>query len=227
MKCKGRSRRTQLPCKKDARIGREFCELHGGNSRKGIASGQFKHGRYSKDLPTRLLAEYDLTRNDPKLLELKDEIALIHSRAVDLIKRVDSGESGHLWQLLAKTFADLEEAIRAKDTVTIGAALTEMQRLIVRGTEDYHAWEEVTKQIDRKQRLVESERKRAVELQQFVTVEQFMLYASVYTDAIRQIITDQQQLARLQQLLAIRFRERGVNVVGALEPTTDPDAITH
>jgi len=224
MHCIGKSRRTGKPCHGQAITGRNYCRMHGGKAPRGAALPQFKHGRYSKDLPTRLLAHYELARTDPKLLELKEEIALVQARVVDLIKRVDTGESGHLWQQLSKAFADLTEAIQARDTEAIRDSLTVMQSLIQRGTSDYQTWEEAGKQIDRQQRLVESERRRAVELQQVITMEQFLLYTSVYTDAIRTIITDRTQLAQLQSLLAARFRERHVTLdLELAAPTPGPD----
>jgi predicted AAA+ superfamily ATPase len=57
--------------------------------------------------------------------------------------------------------------------VKIAESLSALAALIQQGTDDYHAWEEASRQIDRTQRLVESERKRAVELHQLITMDDF------------------------------------------------------
>ena len=52
------------------------CRLHGGKSPAGLASPHYKDGRYSKALPARLAARYATAEADPRLLELRDEVAL-------------------------------------------------------------------------------------------------------------------------------------------------------
>jgi len=191
-------------------IGRPTCHMHGGKTPRGFAHPSTKTGRYSRDLPTRLVADYEVTRLDPHLLELRDEVSVVHTRILDLIKRVDSGESGHLWRQLQSAFHALTAALREQDQDGIRTALTDMNTLIARGTQDYLAWEEASKQIDRKQRLIESERRRALELGQVATAEQLVLFLKVHQDAILEVITDQRQLTRLQFAISQRFRARGL-----------------
>jgi hypothetical protein len=166
-----------------------------------------------------MVAAYELTKDDPTLLELKDEIALIHTRALDLMKRVDSGESGHLWNLLFAAYNDLEEARASGDGGKMAEALNAMGALIRRGAADYRAWEEVTKQIDRKQRLVESERKRAIELQQTVTMDQMLMFLATQRHAIIDVIKDQALLSALFTRLADGFRASGLRLPGRGDPT--------
>lgn len=211
MPCKATSKRTKLPCGAPAVTGRELCYHHGGKNPRGIASATFKHGGSSKYmLPVRMREHYSNALSDPKLLELKDEIAVVHARAQDLVSRVDSGESGHLWRLLQKAYADLTNA---KDGEEQLAAITEIGKLITRGSSDYAAWAETMKEIDRKQRLVESERKRAVELNLMVALDQIKPYLFDTVDFIRRNITDREQLAEFQHILETRF---GTDATGTL-----------
>ncbi|HLB76051.1 MAG TPA: hypothetical protein VJO72_03370, partial [Candidatus Dormibacteraeota bacterium] len=125
-------------------------------------------------LPRRLLSTFHQSLRDPALLELRQEIAVVQARALDLIKRVDSGESGQLWKRLQATWDEVEAAQRAKDMAGLETALTELGQLIRRGAADYAAWEDACRQIDRKQRLVESERRRLVELHQMIRVDELL-----------------------------------------------------
>jgi len=215
--CNGTSKRTKGPCEANAMKGREKCYHHGGKTPRGAALPQFKHGRYSKDLPSRLLADYEQTRSDEKLLEQREEIALVQARINDLIKRVDSGESGHLWNKLQETYQALEDAIRSQEPDDIRLALFEMKQLITRGVNDYRAWQEAGVQVDRKMRLVESERRRAIELQQTATAEQFLAFTSVVQHAILKVIKDTALLSQLQSEFTILFRERGIQLPNGTE----------
>jgi hypothetical protein len=200
--CNAISKRTQQPCRAYAVTGREKCYHHGGKSLRGLASPTLRHGRYAKDLPTRLLGKYREALEDQNLLALRDEIALIESRVRDLIQRVDTGESSHLWKSLQKTWQDLSAARQHGDGQAMAEALNEMGQLIARGMADYAAWEDVGRQLDRKQRLVDSERRRLVEMQQMMTVEQAMLFMGALLDAIHQTITDRDLLSALE----VKFR---------------------
>lgn len=171
------------------------CKYHGGKSLPGIANPQFKTGRYSKHLPARLVATYEETKEDPTLLELNDEIALIHARAVDLIKRVDSGESGNLWRKLQLSYEALTHAETAEDQLL---AMQELSHLIKQGAADYAMWEDIGKQVDRKQRLVESQRKRAQELQHNMPLDQLNFILGALLNAIVKYVADRDTRAAIQ-----------------------------
>src|SRR5690349_13713695 len=95
----GAKTKTGAPCK-GAPMPNGRCRLHGGKTPSGIASPQYKTGRYSRVLPTRLQSRYDAARTDAALLELRDDISLLDARLEDLLSRVDTGESGVLWASL-------------------------------------------------------------------------------------------------------------------------------
>lgn len=53
------------------------CRMHGGSTPQGMASVHYKHGRYSKALAGTLLDRFEQSLNDPDLLALEAEIALV------------------------------------------------------------------------------------------------------------------------------------------------------
>lgn len=207
MQCTAKSKRSGERCKRHASPGMNVCYMHGGKSPRGMASASFKHGRYSKDLPTRLAGRYQEAVQDTRLLELRDEIALVDSRLGDLLARVDSGEAGLHWQRLHATWDEFSEAQRAKDTEGAGKAINELGRLIQRGASDYAAWHEVGIQLEQRRKLVESERKRLVEMQQMVTAERAMILLAAIVDVIRRHVSDKDALmaisADIRKLTAI------------------------
>src|SRR5215813_8022692 len=96
MQCSAHSKRSHEQCKRPATPGRHVCHIHGGKTPAGIAAPRFKHGRYSKYLPTRMLPSYRKALQDQSLT-IFGEIALLQARIDDLLQRVDTGESGKLW----------------------------------------------------------------------------------------------------------------------------------
>ena len=116
MRCIAKSKQSGQQCKRHASPGAAVCVMHGSKSPKGPASPTWKDGRHSRVLPRRLLAAAEASLRDPNKLALEDELALIDARVNDILKRVDSGESGQLWRELRQTWRVYETARRAGDT---------------------------------------------------------------------------------------------------------------
>lgn len=163
------------------------CRMHGGLSPAGVASPRFKTGKFSRYLPERLLERYEEAQGDETLLELRDEIALTDTRLLDLLSRVDTGESGAIWKKLQQLWKEYQ---REEQTVKGTDLLMEIGRTIAAGAADYAAWDEVNKQLGLRKGLSESQRKREIELQQGITAEQAMILIAQLTDIIRRHVTD-------------------------------------
>jgi hypothetical protein len=157
--CTATSKQSGERCKRRAAIGKSVCTAHGGKSLQGIASPTLKTGRYSKHLPTRLLATYDEAKRDPNILVLQDEIALVDSRISEL--------------LAIQEYAELPLS-----------------------------WPEITTLIEQRRKLVESERKRLVELQQVVTADQAMLLIRAVVASVREHVRDPATLRAITDDLA-------------------------
>ena len=176
----------------------------------GVAAGDFRHGRYSKYLPERLLGRYRDALADGELLELREEVALLDARLGEVLGRVDTGESGAVWKALRGAMAAYRQATAEGDASTAGARLAELQDLIERGTADEAVWAEIRGLIADRRRLVESERKRLVEMQQMITSEQAMVLLAAVVDTIRRHVGDRDTLAAISadigRLVAIEAR---------------------
>ncbi len=171
--------------------------MHGGKHPRGIASPHFKTWRYSKHLPSRLAAQYIAAESDPRLLELRDEVALTDARLADLLGRVDTGESGALWAQLKQARADLLLAQRASDKAKQVEALNLIMDTISQGHADYRAWAEIGGVIEQRRKLVESERKRLIDMQQTLTVERAMLLIGAISGVIKAHVHDRTTLAAI------------------------------
>lgn len=161
------------------------CRMHGGKSLSGLEAPGWKTGRYSKHLPSRLAARYQESLDDQNLLELREEIALTDARIEDLLTRVDTGEAGRKWQQMRSLLDQMQAADSAKRQHYLGEIFA-----IIRGRDDYAAWDEVHKLIAQRQRLSESERKRILDAQQYLTTQQAMALIGAILAVIRENVDD-------------------------------------
>lgn len=194
MQCQATNKQTGEQCKRRAVRDKRVCTVHGGLTPTGFASPHFKTGRYSRSLPARLSQRYEESEADPRLLELRSEVSLIDARLGDLLSRVDSGESGALWQALASARSELISAKRTGSQIEQAKWINAILDLIARGHADYAAWSEIGQVLEQRRRLVESERKRLVEMQQTITAEKAMLLIGAILGIIRDNVHDRSQL---------------------------------
>ena len=94
MQCKAWSRRNQQQCRNHAMKGLAVCRMHGGKTPRGPASVHYKDGRHSRFLPARMFAAYKAAGLDPELMSLRQDLALLEARMIDVLQRVDTGEAG-------------------------------------------------------------------------------------------------------------------------------------
>lgn len=200
----GAKKKNGTPCQMSA-MPNGRCRLHGGKTPQGIASPHFKDGRYSRFIPARMTERYHEAKQDAELLALREDIALVDSRLSDLLGRVDTGESGALWGQLNKARVDLLTSKKVADTKAQTEALNLILELIAAGHADYRAWGEIAAVLEQRRRLVESERKRLVEMQQMISTERMMVLLQAVVGVIQEHVTDRTTLAGittgLQQLI--------------------------
>lgn len=203
-KC-GAKTKAGTPCKK-AGMENGRCRLHGGATPRGIAHPNTKHGRYSKDLPTKLSSKYEAALADRRLLELRDEVAIIDIRLSDLLRGVDRGGASELWS----TLEGMVEEWRAADEDDREKIRGRIFAMIERGAKDWQRWRDVFGTIEKRVRVAESERRRLVEMQQMMTSEQAMVLLASVVDTIRKHVTDPNTLRGISSdLRSVLARESG------------------
>jgi hypothetical protein len=164
-----------------------------------MASGAWKTGRYSKFLPVRLAARYAEAQADGELLALRDDIALVDTRVGELVQRIDAQESDTLWHRLRETWAEVDAARRTGDQPGLMLALTATGQMIRDGAEEQETWQEILVALDQRRKLVESERKRLVEMQQVITTERAMALLGVLVGIIKTHVSDRDVLQAISQ----------------------------
>jgi len=173
------------------------CRYHGGASLRGIDAPRYKHGRYSKYLPDALTDRYHAAQSDPDLLSLREDVALLDTRISDRVQALDAGDSRQLWGQLSATYAAFIQAQRMGKTQEMAEALVKLGNLIKRGGSQGEVWSEIIGLLDQRRKLVESERKRLVDLQQMITTERAMTLVSAIVSSITEHVQDKGALSAI------------------------------
>lgn len=205
-RCNARNR-FGLHCALRSMIGSQRCYSHGGASLKGALAPNYKHGRYSKFMKLQLAQRFMETTEDPELLSLRDDVALVTERISQLLERVQSGESGAAWRQLRRYWADFRRFRTAGNVAKMQEMLELMSEPLEQGFADHAAWEELGLQLDRRARLAEQEQRRLEKMQATLTVEEAMGLLGTVLDVLKRHVTDQSILdaigADLEQLVTL------------------------
>ena len=197
-KC-GAKTRAGTPCRRWALNGSNRCRLHGGKTQSGSASANYKHGKYSQALPAGDLSGYKHAWQNPRILELTDEIALVDLHICNILaSSKDRPRSGGVHDILRSIDAimhDLQgDDVEISDAISAIASIGEMLRAAIDETE---AWQEIGDFIERRRKLVDTERRQAELLSEFVHKLQLAEYLRRIMDVSKDVITDRGQLDRL------------------------------
>jgi len=196
--CGAKARSTSLPCKKPVERGRSRCRIHGGATPRGIASPHFVHGKYSQDLPPQLLLRYLEARDDPELLSLRDDVAVLEALIKEKFAQIRDGETGPDWTAVLNQFEDLVDNFQTWDWTKQEQALRELGALLTDRRNEAVVLDEILGLMDQKARLAMAEHKRLVRLQQTMTVEQALTLASILADIVRRNVKDPEALRIIQ-----------------------------
>jgi hypothetical protein len=197
MRCRAKAKHSQERCRQAVVPGMEVCYYHGGKSPRGPASPHFRTGRYSKFLPARMRARYEAAERDPALTSLHSELALVDARLLDLLGRVDSGESGALWRALRKAYRAFKLYQQTGDVAKMKEAFAEMETHLEAAVVDTEAWAEIHDLIESRRKLADTESRRLATLKQMLTQEQALLLVGRVVDIVTRHVPDQQVLANV------------------------------
>lgn len=197
----GAKTRSGEPCENASMLNGR-CRIHGGKSLKGIASPKFVNGRHSKYMPQHLLPRYLEALNDPELLNLQSDIALVESRLTELLQVIPNNESSGLWTEVKSNLKILGQGLKANNQSLATQALDTLTQLTQEGTQEWRTWNEIDKLLSTKRKLIESERSRLQQMNQYITTEQAMIFAAAVTDAVKRNVKDRDTLTAITHELA-------------------------
>jgi hypothetical protein len=144
-----------------------------------------------------MASDYQAADQDPKLMELRGDIATVDARIIDLLKRVDTGEAGSIWAEAQAAWTRLVREQARGHVEAYQLAFDDLGRLMAKGGADTAAWMEIGKQIELRRRLVESEQKRVTLAHESLTADRAMMLLAEVVRILQRHITDRRILGAI------------------------------
>lgn len=176
------------------------CRLHGGLSRPpGPTHHSYRTGRYSKALEGEAIATlYEVARNDPKLLALREDIALLGAKQQETVARLRTGESEAAWKVLHECWQRADDAVRRGALAECTEPLRAMGAVLGGSMGDADVWREYTERAEHMRRLVDTERKYEEGLRLYLPLDRANAIMGVWLDCIKRVLP-QEHIARLHE----------------------------
>jgi hypothetical protein len=107
-------------------------------------------------------------------LSTRENVALLEVRLLELMARLETGESGSLWGDLQSVWNELEAGFHSGDQALVQQALDCMRSLVQRGLRNEETWAELRAVIQEQSRAQALEWRRMVDLRQVLTLQEGM-----------------------------------------------------
>ena len=198
MQCNAKSKASGEQCRRRAVNGSTKCQVHGGVTPRGIASANFKTGKYSKYLPTGLLDAYNDVQSDENLLSIRGDVELLDVLIRSKLVNLDTGESAAHWDALLKQIIKARRAYKSEDYGGLEEQLDEMEALADKRRLHYATEQEITAQLEQRRKMVDTENKIILSKENAITNEQAMLLVSALLASVKANVSDATALNRIQ-----------------------------
>lgn len=203
--CTAKSKRTGERCGANAMKGSTKCYHHGGAQPKGIASPNYKHGRYSRYTSTRLQDKVERLISDPDLLNNYDEIRIITARIDEKLDRLDTIDNSAVMDAIKAQVANLRFAYKNESFAGLEKALDTLEDIVDQRVLHYATDEDIRKDMDTRRKLIETQRKLNADAEQMISAEQLMNVVSRLMQSIKDNVKDRKALEAIQQDFVMAF----------------------
>lgn len=167
------------------------CYIHNGGAPRGLASpNATAGGRYSKDLPTRVLQRYESALADPELLSVRDDIALLQGAITDLMAELKEAEARPDLDAILGTVEKIADNWKSWDWTKMDGELVRLKEAITGRQSQRQALRDIRELIREKAQLVAQENRLLADRQQMITVEQYLLGMRALGSAVRRLVND-------------------------------------
>ena len=157
-------------------------------------------GYPAEELPDHLQERYATAIADPHLMNLRKDVALMSTLIQSCTRRMKNGEPSarHAFNLrkIAKALVD---AKKSGDEQLAGQALSEMLRLISKGSPEVELQAELINLVETRMRLITAEANRLKLLQAYMAREDALNGARQFAEAVKQHVKDPTALKAIAQ----------------------------
>lgn len=194
-------------CENPKEPDRDRCKFHGGASPRGVEHPNYRGRGYSKDIPVGLADKVIDALNDPDLISLRHEIALLDGRIGQLFEKMEKLESDTAFDRIKDCIYGMEAALIEDRIDDVAAYLKDAKKAFRAASAERDGWNEIYSVVKERRQMVDAERKREETLQGNMTARQVGTFIAAVQTAIMEEVNDndvRRRLAlRLQFLLGL------------------------
>ena len=201
----GGKKSDNTPCTQHPLKDRERCKFHGGRSPRGVESPHYRGKGWSRDLPTRLSDRVRAGVENPDLISMREELALVDARMGELLERLTTGESGDAWLEVTRIAARIRKVVDDQPGNwfdEIDQALGELAACVEAASSDTQVWQDLHQVLEQRRRIADTERKREEFEAESVTRNQWATFITSVQTAILEEVQDHGSRARLAAKIA-------------------------
>lgn len=197
-RCTAIAKSTGKQCRNPARIGSDKCRTHGGNTPRGEASPNFKHGKFSDYMPERLVRIYQAVQEDEEHTILNRNIKLRETFIREKLAMIDDApDSAETWRDFKQVWKNLKSGFANENLGMVKIAIDEGD-VIINEREAYHKTvaelrDEMAEQRKDKQAISAIEYKG----ENAITSKELMTLMGGVLHVIQTIVTDKQQRIKI------------------------------
>lgn len=190
-------------CKQPVRAGWTVCSYHGAGTADTPAGRPPTSGRYSKHLPTRYIQDFEELIQDPNLLSLRTEMALLDVRMGELLQRLDTTDSAAAWNRVAVATSMLAKMVSDGDLGGVADVVGLLRDAVDNHRDDSETWREIVMFIDQRRRVADVERRRIEAAKKYLTLQEANAMMAYFVSSVMKHCSSPQERARISEDLRI------------------------
>lgn len=177
------------------------CYFHGGATPAGIASANFKTGKYSKYLSL-LPADWapHFHPDNPRIVELIEELALTDSNIAALVVQLQAGAAAApKWEEACAAKDRFKRARDTKDLTAMAAQFDQLDALLTMGASRERTTDKLFERVALRSKLVAVESKRRKDEHEMVDRAEFGRFAKAILLAVAARVDDPTVRGQIQE----------------------------
>lgn len=198
--------KTDRRCTSDKLMANRRCNAHGGGTPSGVASPNYKHGRYATFFEQLGLGDLHQAALLGDLHSSDDALASMQTRVFSLMR---GGQGVDLFRTLKETWSNFKKAGRDKDAEGQKTFYIALDNLIEQGDDEADRWEEIIAIEVKMDHMRQRAHRRAVDAQVLVRLEQAIGMMAMFLYATKTIIK-----SRFEQLGISQESQKVITDIG-------------
>lgn len=195
-------------CRQPVRSGWTVCKYHGAGTSDTPAGRPPITGTYSKHLPTRYVQDFNEYMNDPDLLSMRKEMALVDVRLGELLQKLETCDSPQAWNRIAVAAAMLDKAIREQKFDSVSDVYEILQSAMTAHKDDGATWNEIVGLVDARRKVADVERRRIEAAKKYLTLQEANAMLAYFVNSVMKHVSSPAERARISEDLRVFAGDR-------------------